>query len=195
MKKTLTMILAFALVFALGVGGTLAWLTDSTQAVKNTFTTSDVDITLVETGTTTNNDGVDEKEFKMVPGATLTKDPKVTVLANSEKCYVFVKVEESTNYDDFMAYTVDTSKWTALSGVEGVYYRTVDASTENQEFNVLTNNQVKVLESVTKADMDALTEATYPTLTFTAYAIQFDYLTNNNVAVTDAAGAWELINA
>lgn len=192
MKKTLTMVLAFALVFALGVGGTLAWLTDSTQAVKNTFTTSDVDITLAETGTTTVN-GVDEKEFKMVPGATLTKDPKVTVLADSEKCYVFVKVVESDNYDNFMTYTVDTSKWTALAGEEGVYYMTVDASTENQEFNVLTNNQVKVLESVTKANMDALTEATYPTLTFTAYAIQFDYLTNNNVAVNNAAGAWALI--
>lgn len=192
MKKTLTMVLAFALVFALGVGGTLAWLTDSTQAVKNTFTTSDVDITLEETGTTL-VEGVDEKDFKMVPGATLTKDPKVTVLADSEKCYVFVKVEESNNCDDFITYAVDESKWTALEGVAGVYYKVVESSANDQEFNVLTNNQVKVLESVTKKNMDDLTEATYPTLTFTAYAIQFDYLTKNDVAVTNAAGAWALI--
>ena len=48
------------------------------------------------------------------------------------------------------------------------------------EYQILANNQVMVLDEVTKADMKALTEATYPTLTFTAYAIQKDYLTDEN---------------
>ena len=75
--------------------------------------------------------------------------------------------------------------WTALSGVTGVYYRKVDATTADREFSVLKDNQVKVLDSVTKAQMNQVT--TNPTLTVTAYASQ--YMKNNTESFT-AAEAW-----
>lgn len=172
MKKKVISIVAVVLVLCCAIGGTLAWLTDKTGPVVNTFTVGDINIELTET--TTN--------YKMVPGNTISKDPKVTVKANSEACWLFVKVEESSNFDNFMTYEM-ADGWTALPGVAGVYYREVDATTTATEFSVLKDNSVLVKNTVTKADLNALTQNTFPTLTFTAYAVQKD-----NVA--DAATAW-----
>ena len=82
MKKKITLLLSLVLAVAMGIGGTLAWLTAKTEAVKNTFTVGNINITLTET--TTN--------YKMVPGQTIAKDPKVTVKAGSEACWLFVKI-------------------------------------------------------------------------------------------------------
>ena len=183
-KKTFVLLLALVLIAGAAVGGTLAWLTDTTDAVQNTFTTSNIEIELDES---------DNLDLKMIPGWTITKDPKVTVIAGSEKCYLFVKIEKSSNFDNFMTYTV-AADWTPLNdtnndGVadDGVYYRVVNASDADQEFAVLKDNQVSVLGTVTKADMNGLTENTYPTLTFTAYASQ--YMSSNDTNFT-AAEAW-----
>lgn len=192
MKKTLTMVLAFALIFALGIGATLAWLTATSGEVKNTFTTSDINITLAESP---------NLNLKMVPGYTIAKDPKVTVVANSEPCYLFVKVEESDNFDVFMIYTM-AAGWTQLTRtvtengetkeepVTGVFYREVEASTSNQEFAVLANNQVTVRDTVTKTMMNGLNDNTRPTLTFTAYATQRN---SSNDTQFSAFEAWEKV--
>ncbi len=181
-RRILALVLACVLCVCIGIGGTLAWLTATTTPVQNTFTTSDINITLTETGATNN-----ANSYKMVPGYTITKDPKVTVLANSEKCYLFVKLEKSSNFDSFMTYEMatDWTQLTGITGVTGVYYRVVDSSTDNQVFDVLKDNQVKVLDSVTKAQMNQVT--TNPTLTVTAYASQ--YMKNNTESFT-AAEAW-----
>lgn len=160
--KMMFMILAVVLIVGISVGGTLAWLTDTTGPVTNTFTVGDININLQET--TTN--------YKMVPGNTIAKDPKVTVLKDSEACWLFVKIEESTNLDDFITYAV-ADGWTALAGESGVYYRDVAASDKDQVFSVLTGDQVTVKDSVTKALMQQA-KASAPTLTFTAAAIQKD---------------------
>ena len=182
--KTMILVLAVMLIVGCTIGGTLAWLTATTDEVKNTFTTSDISITLDETK------GGANKEFKMVPGYTIEKDPKVTVLAGSEKCYLFVKLEKSTNFDSFMTYTTATG-WTALTDVANVYYRVVETSTANQPFDVLSGNSVSVKDTVTKADMNTLTSTTYPTLTVIAYASQ--YYKNNTEAFT-ANEAWNNVN-
>lgn len=183
-KRSFALILSLALVLVCIVGGTLAWLTDKTAEVKNTFTTSDIDIKLEETL------GGENKEFKMVPGYTIAKDPKVTVLAGSEKCYLFVKLEKSANFDKFLTYEM-ADGWAPLTDVPNVFYRVVDANTANTEFKVLKNNQVTVQDAVTKADMDDLTSDTYPTLTVTAYASQFMKDNNTEFLVTEA---WENIS-
>lgn len=165
-KKLLIPIMILILVIG-AVGGTLAWLTDKTDSVTNTFTVGNVDITLVETTGNT---------YKMVPGQDITKDPKATVVAGSEACWLFVKIEKSTNFDDFMTYTV-ADGWTALGAAyPGVYYREVSASTTNSEFGIIKDNKVTVKGTVTKAMMDEITKGTAnaPTLTFTAYAVQKD---------------------
>ncbi len=176
-KKSLALLLALLIAVAGVTGGTVAWLMDSTEEVVNTFTTSDIDIELAET----------TKDFKMIPGWTIKKDPVVTVKADSEACYVFIKLEKSDNYDTFLDNYAVADGWTALDGVAGVYYRTVAASAADQPFHVLKADQVTVKGTVTKADMNALTEATYPTLTVTAYACQ--QMKNNDTSFT-AAEAW-----
>ncbi len=160
-KRTLIILVALVAVFGMAVGGTIAWLTDQTESITNTFTVGNINIELEETAT----------EFKMVPGVTIAKDPEITVRSGSEACYLFVKVEKSKNLDDFIDYTM-ANGWTALTGANGVYYREVDATTSDATFSVLAGDQVTCKDSVTKAMMDALAEATYPTLTFTAYAVQ-----------------------
>lgn len=176
MKKKITLLLSLALAVAIGIGGTLAWLTAKTESKVNTFTVGNINITLTEEA------GGNTKEFKMVPGQTITKDPKVTVKEGSEACWLFVKIEESANLDDFISYAV-ADGWTALTGVDGVYYREVAATADDMPFSVLANDQVTVMDTVTKAMMDEVTAQTAPTLTFTAYAIQ-------QAGFNDAAAAW-----
>lgn len=170
-KKTLALVLALSLLVAGVVGGTLAWLTDQTAEVKNTFTVGDINIDLTET----------TADYEMVPGNTIAKDPTVTVKANSEACWLFVQVTESENLDTFITYAI-AEGWTALPGVDGVYYREVSASNADQTFPVLAGNTVTVKSDVTKTMLEtAKTDA--PTLTFKAYAIQRDHFAT-------AAAAW-----
>ena len=171
-KKTVALLLALTLVVGGVIGGTVAYLTTSTGEVKNTFTVGDINIGLAETTT----------DYKMVPGNTITKDPKVTVVGGSEACWLFVKVEKTANFDTFMTYAM-ADGWTELPGVSGVYYREVAANANNQDFNVLKDNQVTVKGEVTKTQLEAVKTINQPTLTFTAYAVQKD-----NIA--DAATAW-----
>lgn len=167
-KKTLALVLALTLLVAGVVGGTLAWLTDRTAEVKNTFTVGDINIDLTETTT----------DYKMVPGNTIAKDPTVTVKANSEACWLFVKVTESENLNNFITYTI-ANGWTKLQ--DGVYYREVPASAADQTFSVLAGNTVTVNTTVTKTMLEtAKTDA--PTLTFKAYAIQKDHFTTADAA-------------
>jgi len=94
-KKALAAILAAALVICVCVGATLAYLQDKTLVATNTFTVGKVDITLDETKLDENGEPTEERtaegegnEYHLLPGLTYTKDPVVTVKANSEECYV-----------------------------------------------------------------------------------------------------------
>ena len=189
-KKSLALVLALAMIVVCVVGGTLAWLIATTGSVTNTFTYGDINIKLEETDATVSADGSATKEFKMIPGYTIAKDPKVTVLAGSEKCYLFVKVVKSANFDTFMTYDM-ADGWTALAGVNGVYYRVVDTADMGTAYSVLANDQVTVRGNVTKTMLNALTEATQPTLTFTAYACQYNSSNGTPFAVADA---WAKVN-
>ena len=105
-KPLLTLCCALLLVAA-GVFGTLAYLT-GTDTVNNTFTVGNVKITLDEAKVTTDGtpvegaDRVKANEYHLLPGHTYTKDPTVTVKANSEACWLFVQVTESTDLKDFI---------------------------------------------------------------------------------------------
>lgn len=190
-KKSLALVAAMALLVVGVVSGSLAWLTDTTGDVKNTFTTSGIDITLAETwNTDTNNDGTkDAWQAKMVPGYVYSKDPKVTVLKNSEKCYLFVKVVEEgapndKDFDSYLDYSMVT-EWNALydsvdengqltgNKVPNVYYRVVDASATDQVFAVIQDNKVTVRSNLGNDEMDALGNNSL-TLTVTAYASQYN---------------------
>lgn len=184
-KKALAMLLSLVLVIGCVAGGTLAWLTATSNEVNNVFTTSDIGVTLEES---------DDLNLKMVPGWTITKDPKATVTAGSEDCYLFVKVEKSANFDDFMTYAI-AEGWTELSN--GVYYMIFDSKDNTNQnkmgtaYSVLKDDQVKVLDEVKKEDMNALSEDTLPNLSFTAYAVQL-YSANGTKFTAEAA--WAMVN-
>lgn len=186
-KKALAMLLSLVLVIGCVAGGTLAWLTATSNEVNNVFTTSDIGVSLEES---------DNLNLKMVPGWTITKDPKATVTAGSEDCYLFIKVEKSANFDDFMTYAI-AEGWTELSDADGVYYMIFDSKDTTNEnkmgtaYSVLKNDQVKVLDEVKKEDMNALTEDTQPNLSFIAYAVQ---LYRENGTQFTAAEAWDMVD-
>lgn len=96
-KRTVALVLAIVLVFAVAVGGTVAYLT-STANVKNTFTVGSVNIKLDEAKVTPDGKAVTPAErvtandYKLMPGHVYTKDPTVTVLNGSEESYVRMKV-------------------------------------------------------------------------------------------------------
>lgn len=180
-KRTMALVAAMLLIVGVVIGSTLAWLTAKTDSVVNTFTPSNIDITLAETP---------DVVYKMVPGSTIDKDPVATVLKGSEKCYLFVKLEKSANFDNYMTYAM-ADGWTAVesNGNTTVYGRIVDKSeTVDQAFHVLLNDKVSVKTGVTKADMDALKDRKqYPTLTITAYASQYS---KSATETFDYAEAW-----
>lgn len=183
--RTLVVMLALVLMVGCAVGGTLAWLVAKTDPVVNTFTYGDINITLAE-GTGGN--------YKIIPGVKIAKDPKVTVKAGSEACWLFVKVDEE-NWPEFKETNSETKKvsytladgWTALPNETGVYYREVGAVSDDTSFDVLKNNEVTVSENLTKAEVNSIAEGIQPKLTFTAYAVQKD-------GITDAATAWTKVD-
>ena len=170
--KLVVAMLAVTLLIGCAIGGTVAWLTAKTDPVVNTFTYGDINIKLTETT---------GKDYKIIPGVDIPKDPKVTVNANSEACWLFVKVQESGTFvADKVTYSI-ADGWTALAGQTGVYYREVGATTAGTDFAVLKDNKVTVSDTLTKEDIKSIT--TNPTLTFTAYAVQKD-------GFDTAAAAW-----
>ena len=197
-RKAIVAVVALVLVLCCAMGGTLAWLKTETTPVLNTFTYGDINIGLSES---------DDLDLKMIPGNSIKKDPVVTVKEGSEACWLFVEVKESENFDAFMTYAI-AEGWTLYNTTTSgsniqtnnttadtyVIYREVAKTTRDELFYVLAgkegyqNGYVTVNDTVTKKMFAALTEATRPTLTFTAYAVQSDNVTTVADAWTIATG-------
>lgn len=180
--KLVVAMLAVTLLIGCAIGGTVAWLTATTDSVVNTFTYGDINITLAET-TGTN--------YKIIPGVDISKDPKVTVNGGSEDCWLFVKVEEAGTFvEGKVTYSI-ADGWTKGDGTnipENVYYREVTAAAADTIFDVIQGNKIIVSSDLTKAEINNLAEANKtPTLTFTAYAVQKD-------GIDTAADAWAKVS-
>jgi hypothetical protein len=181
--KKLALSFAICMLIFSSIGGSLAWLMTSTDPIVNVFTYGDIQIKLEETT---------GDRYKMTPGKVIEKDPTITVLADSEDCWLFVKIEESEDkkLSDYIEYTV-ADGWTVLEGVPGVYFRAVDNSDQAVSFSILKDNQVEVKGSVTREMLEILDDSNYPKLTFTGYAVQRDA----EIAEIDtAAEAWLLVS-
>ena len=195
MKKRnfLTIMLSLALVAVIGVGATLAYLTDNTQTVNNKFTFDDIEITLRENasvpdgqfyqikktedetfGTTEIKDaekGIDYDE--VLPGATVEKNPYITVSESNAHAYVYAYV---TGVKAPLSVEYDTTVWEIVSDNDnGTLLRHEVAKNEAGEYDVFT--QVKV-------DPTANGEETLNDISIQAYAHQAD---NVELAVADAA--------
>lgn len=170
MKKMLMMALAVILVVVISVSGTMAYFTD-TEAVVNTFTVGNIDITLDEKE---DEDGDGKVTFEnILPGQTYDKHPVVTVLKDSEDCWLFVKVKNDMSAVEVAAAdgnTIDeqikANGWTELES--GVYYKPVSKNTDaDQPFAVFESFTVR--EDAKNADMQAVDNKT---IEITAYAVQ-----------------------
>lgn len=182
MPRVLLVVCLMLVVMVGSIAGTVAWLTATTEPVTNTFTVGDINITLAET---TGDD------YKFVPGVDISKDPKATVKANSEECYLFVKVDtQNWPSNEKISYSI-ADGWTALTDVNGVYYREVSRSTADQSFAVIKDNKITVSGELTKTEAAAIKPTTGNiTMTFTAYAVQKASGSGTNFT---AAEAWARI--
>ncbi|MBQ1506487.1 MAG: hypothetical protein IIZ48_06940 [Erysipelotrichales bacterium] len=226
-KKSLMTIAMALLLVAVTIGGTVAYMKDQTNTVKNTFTVGNVDIKLdeadiefAEDGTVKAKNSRNEagNDYKTVyPGFTYPKDPTVTVLHPSEKCWVFVKVEVNKeaalqlfnnltgeNQKDFNAaikaaealgteYDKDT--WVPLEGTLKLNGKMVEAVLAYKEPVEKTTKDV-VLPAVMKQMVipeewgyDQIKGFENGKLNFTAYAIQWQGL----ATMKDAAKALHLL--
>ena len=178
--KTFVAMLALVLVIGCAVGGTVAWLTAQTEPVVNTFTCGNINIDLTETKP-------EDRQAKIIPGVDIEKDPKVTVKANSEACWLFVEVKKEGTFTNEVTYSI-ADGWMQDDDTKipkNVYYREVNAVTDDISFAVLKDNKINVSENLTKEEIKDIKDK--PTLTFTAYAVQKE-------GITDAAAAWAKVN-
>ena len=186
--KALMLVLCAVLLVTASVLGTMAYLT-STDKVVNTFTVGKVAITLDEAkvdpdGTAvTPAERVKENAYHLLPGHVYTKDPTVHVQANSEDSFIFVKVENGiARYEagTTIAAQIAANGWTALNGVENVYYKTYTKSAESTDLPVF--GDFTIANHANAADswnnFSAETK-----VTVTAYAVQQD-------GFASAAAAW-----
>lgn len=115
-KTLLTLLCALALI-AVSVIGTYAYLTAKDE-VKNTFTVGNVGIKLDETNVDKQNENDPARDKKnayhLLPGHTYVKDPTVTVLANSEACYIrmTVTISDIDDVDKVFAAHSGEENWT-----------------------------------------------------------------------------------
>ena len=190
-KKAIIAALCAVMLVVGSVAGTMAYLT-STDEVVNTFTVGNVQIKLDEAnanadGKPVNNEGtevelaaaprVTSNRYKLMPGHTYIKDPTIHVDSTSEKCWLFVKVEDgiATIEDNKTIATQMSEKgWTLVSGETNVYaYRSIANASDN----------ISVFDGFKlKGDANISTYANAQ-IKVTAYAVQAN-------GFTTAADAW-----
>lgn len=161
-KSILSTSLAVSLAAATVIGGTYAYLQDSTEDVINSFNTNNVKVELTET----------PADYNIIPGTSQEKDPTVTV-SSTIPAYVFVEVDDDTV--GLVTYEI-ADGWIELNGFPGVYYRTVEGSEEKQSFEVLKGSTVYYDKALGNSDMldDAGILMDDVQLTFKAHIIQRD---------------------
>lgn len=191
-KKVILVVLAVVLVFGCGVGATLAWLIAQTNTVTNTFAVGNITIDLQETvdgkPASAKLNPVENDNYKIVPGASQSKDPKVIVEKGSEKCYVYVCVENNLVVNGTIVGTlnIDTPSTWRVVGTSGnkivyCYKEAVDATNGNVELPVF--DTVTYADTIAVDDMDDLAGKT---VVISAYAHQSENV-DSGTTTTDAA--------
>lgn len=171
--KALVLALCAVLLVVTTVFVTMAFLT-SEDSVQNTFTVGEVTISLDELdvddsdndGSTTDRDKANE--YKLIPGKTYTKDPTIHVGANSEPCYLFVKVENGlvnaeADGNTTIAEQMKANGWSLVDGQTNIYVY-------NQ--TVSANANVVVFSSFTIEGETVVADYKDSKINVTAYAIQ-----------------------
>ena len=180
-KKLVVLLLVVVLLIGCTIGGTIAYLIAEHKTVTNTFVAGAIGtLELAETDKASQNA---EGQYIIVPGKTITKDPKVTYTpaeANDVgEVYVFVQVSGGnwTYTATNRTFTADSlnwvlaDNWIPLSNVDGnmVFYQKVSSLTGAA---IIKDNTVAVGSDIVKGDDMTQAVNAASGLTFTAHAIQ-----------------------
>ena len=163
--------------------GTMAYLT-STDEVKNTFTVGSVAITLDETDVDNSTTGADRdraNSYKLLPGHEYKKDPTIHVDANSEDCFLFVKVENEIadieKAGTEVAEQMAKNGWVTVEGQTKVYVYVGKTTGATNPATVQAGTNVDVFEKLAidgNVDNNTLNGYAGKTIKVTAYAVQKD---------------------
>ena len=183
--KALVLALCAVLLVVTTVFVTMAFLT-SEDSVQNTFTVGEVTISLDELdvddsdndGSTTDRDKANE--YKLIPGKTYTKDPTIHVGANSEDCYLFVKVENGlvnaeADGNTTIAAQMIANGWSLVDGETNIYVYEEVVTAE-------TGANVVVFSSFTIDGETVVADYETAEINVTAYAIQAEGFENTAIA-------------
>lgn len=191
-KRILLSVLALALVAALSVGATLAFMSAEDTRVINNFSFGSISVQIEEEVPTglpgtvqAARVGKGVSYTKVTPGVTLTKQPAVSVNTDV-KAYVFINV---SGFDANLTCDGINDTWTPATKMvgdqevslvdgngNGIYYQIVEAN------NAMTFVDY-AFESVTVSSTCTGDEA-LPTVYIDVFAIQFD-----NITLPDACDA------
>lgn len=200
---------AMVLVFALGVGSTLAYFVSVSTPVVNDFVP-----------TKFGNPAVTEtkRTYVAIPGVSIDKNPRVkytpgTNTADQQaEAYLYLTIEldgwtaSNNKYTftkvvgdaaDKLEFTLVQSNWSYLGKTSGgvlVYAYVVNKVEQKlkgsvEDIKVITNDKVSVSTTITKEDM-AKVNNELGSVTFGAYAVQAKFDQNKT-----AKEAWNLVNS
>lgn len=171
-KKAMTLVASLGLVACIGVGATLAYFTDSDDAL-NTITMGHVDIELDEPTFSENNP--ENKISNVTPGQLITKDPTITVKAGSEASYLRAKIDiKGLSEEDaaLIEESLDINRDLWVQGEDDYYYLQQAVGKTNVDLKFRLFDHVTI---PTKWD-NAYANAEF-TINVTAEAIQADNFT------------------
>jgi hypothetical protein len=192
-KKALLLALCAVLLVVSTVFATMAYLTSTTDVVKNTFTVGNVKITLDESKVDeygvvdTNADRVTENTYKLMPGHTYVKDPTIHVAKESEVCYLFIKVTNDIAEIEADGYTVAdqlaANQWVVVDEANGIYGKEASVDARKAAVDVVVFSSIVI---DTNADVSSYYNKT---VTVQACAIQADGFNNMTEAWTAGLGS------
>lgn len=173
-SKVFVTLAAVVLIAAVGVGSTFAYLTRTTNTVKNTFSVGNIHFgdelgggiresevaRNSETGVYEDIDGenawtMTAQDYEdILPCENVYKDPTVIISKNSVECYLFVKVEFNDEQVESIAFTDDFNVIDAENHIYA-YKGTIKKSEAAQYFTVFNSVTFKDFSAaISKDDSD-----------------------------------------
>ena len=204
--KPLTLTICAILLVVSTVVGTVAYLTDASEVV-NTFTLGKVDLKLDEAVVDANGIAVGGRtevgnSYHLIPGATYTKDPTVTVVKGSEESFVrmLMTLNCANELDDIFAPSgaVLTDIFNGYDAANWIYEtETRDAANNTITYEFRYKEKVKP-----SADTDLILDALFDSITvpeqltgeqltkITDFEISVEAHAIQATGFADAASAW-----
>ncbi|MCD8025524.1 MAG: hypothetical protein LUF33_00950 [Clostridiales bacterium] len=121
-KRIITIAASLVIIAALTVGSTIAWLSDKSDTIVNTFNGQSITVIVEESpvddsGKITTGSKTTGNDYTFVAGSVLDKDPTATVKKGSAKSYVYLYIDN--NLASYTTLNIDETNWALVES--GVY--------------------------------------------------------------------------